>query len=430
VSMSEVGEYFNFWPTTVMTQLDTDRIDVGASDNKVAILQHAVPWNGKLLLMSAFAQFSLSSGTTGLSPRTARIHPVTAYEVNTVASPIGAGRMVYFAGKKGENTAIREYLVSPDDVDTKEAPDVTEHVPTYLHDNPVQLEAATNSPFLLVRSTDDPTAIHVYNYFWRGDQKVQSAWHQLFFAGSIHGMKFFDDELFIVVEYSDGLYLEKFSVAVAVADENLDYVTHLDRRIDETQLVSATYNAGTDQTTLTLPYDIGAGTDYAVVTRYDAGGRAEGQQLSLVSASGTSIVVNGDKSAWKLYIGKKYTSRYRFSRQYVNDPSQQAQVALTGAALVITLFNVAFEDTGFFTLRVTPDAGDVSDYEYTARVTGSGANLLGAPALESGNARFMIGYRNDGHDVEIRTNSFLPANFQSASWSGRYSEKAQRVGGS
>lgn len=429
VCMSEVGQNFNFWPTTVMTDLDSDPIDVGASDNKVETLQHAVPWNGKLLLMSQFAQFALSSGSSGLSPRTAKIHPVTAYEVNKTAQPVGAGRMVYFAGKKGENTAMREYLVSPDDVDTKEAPDITEHVPTFLPDNPVQLEAAVNSPFILVRSSSDPTRLFVYNYFWRGDQKVQSAWHKWEFPGTILGMKFFDDELYLVVKYSDGVYLEKLSVAPAAVDTGLAYVTHLDRRIDETQLVSATYDAGTDRTTLNLPYDIGAGTGYVVVTRYDAGGRAAGQQLTLVSASGTAIVVSGDKTTWKLYIGKKYTSRYRFSRQYVNDPGQQAQVALTDVALVITLFTLTFEDTGSFIFRVTPDYNDSSDYSFTGRVTGAGANVLGQVALATGSTRFMIGARNDAADVEIIADSFQPTNFQSASWSGRYAQKAQRVGG-
>jgi hypothetical protein len=430
VLMSETSAYFNFFATTVMTTLDSDPVDAGATDNAVTSLYFAHPVGQKVLLFSEFGQYTLSAGSaSGVTPRTAKIRPTTEYEVNIHARPIHAGRMVYFAGPKGESSAVREYFVSPDEVETKEAPDITEHVPTYIPANMVQLESAVNSPFILARTSDDLTKMFVYNYFWRGNDKVQSAWHTWTFSGEVLGMQFFDDELYLVVKYTDGIYLEKMSIAVGVVDTGLDYVCHLDRRIDDSACTSITYNASNDETTFNLPYDIDGGTDWVVVTRYDAGGGPDGQLLSIVSANSTSIVVSGDHRTTKVYIGKSYTSRYRFSRQFVKEDREGGEVAVTDANLIITFFELQFENTGSFTLRVTPEIGVSHDKEFTGRVVGLGSNVIGQVALATGSTRFLVGGRNTMTDVEILADSFMPAHFQSASWQGRFYLKSSRIGG-
>lgn len=430
VCMSEVGSYFNFWPTTVMTDVDSDRLDVAASDNQVVTLYHAEPHNEKVIFLSQFAQFELSSGTsTGLSARSAKIKPTTNYEVSTAVAPVAAGRMVYFVGPKGQNSAVREYFASPDAVDVKEAPDVAEHVPTYLPDSIVQLEASVNSPFIVALDSADRSILYVYNYFWRGDQKVQSSWHKWTFGGDILGMHFYDDQLYMVVKYSDGVYLEKMSISVGITDTGQTYVTLLDRRITEADCSSVSYDSGTDQTTFTLPYNIGAGTDYTVVTRYHSGGDPDGQELPPVSRTSTTLVVSGDKSSSYVFIGRRFTSLYRFSKQYVNETQQDGKVAITDGTLIITLFNLTFEDTGAFTFKVIPDYGDESEQAFTGRIIGANSNIIGTVALATGNKQFFVGARNDMAAVEITTDSFLPATFQTAAWAGRFHLKSGRIGG-
>ena len=51
IVFSEADEYFNFWRTTVLSLLDSAPIDVGVAHTKVAILQHAVPFQEKLLIL-------------------------------------------------------------------------------------------------------------------------------------------------------------------------------------------------------------------------------------------------------------------------------------------------------------------------------------------------------------------------------------------
>ena len=57
VVLSEAAGYFNFFPNTVLSVLDTAPIDVAVSNNQVAILKSAIPFQENLLLFSDLQQF-------------------------------------------------------------------------------------------------------------------------------------------------------------------------------------------------------------------------------------------------------------------------------------------------------------------------------------------------------------------------------------
>jgi len=96
VILSTVSEFFNFFPETVISVLDTEPIDVAASHTKVAILKHAVTMGEKLILFSEQTQFVLSSSADNLTPSTANVLVQTEFESNTAAQPVGSGSSIYF----------------------------------------------------------------------------------------------------------------------------------------------------------------------------------------------------------------------------------------------------------------------------------------------------------------------------------------------
>ena len=130
VIFSRSGEFFNFFPETVTTILDTDPVDVSVSHNKVATLKHATSYNTSLMLFADQAQFQLTAKDV-LTPKTAAINVTTEYNVNTKVTPVSAGTSLYFAVDKGESTSLKEYEVQPLTYNN-EAADVTAHCPRYI----------------------------------------------------------------------------------------------------------------------------------------------------------------------------------------------------------------------------------------------------------------------------------------------------------
>lgn len=165
VVMSEVGEFFNFFLTTVTTLVDSDVVDVAASHTKSSILHHAVAFSGGLLLFSDQSQFVLEHDTV-LSNATVSIKPVTEFEASMKATPVSSGKTVFFATDKGEWGGVREYITLPDNSDQNDASDITAHVPRYVRGNVSRLECSTNEDMLLVLSEEMRTSLWLYKYFW------------------------------------------------------------------------------------------------------------------------------------------------------------------------------------------------------------------------------------------------------------------------
>lgn len=202
IIMSEVGEFFNFFPTTVTDVLDSDPIDVAVDSNKAVHLRYAVPFNKELLVFGDKAQFILSS-TKALTPKDINVQQSTAFDINKDVAPIVLGPNVYFATDKQDSSIIREYFTVPDTV-SNDAANITAHCPYYLPPGLKKLTGSTKYDMIFgITGTDNK--IYVYNFYWQGEEKAQSAWHtwELEADETIFNVEVLDGQLLVMVKYAD-----------------------------------------------------------------------------------------------------------------------------------------------------------------------------------------------------------------------------------
>jgi hypothetical protein len=424
VIMSRSGEFFEFFPETVTSTLDTDPIDVASTHTKVSILQHAVSFDEELLIFSEQSQFMVTGGAT-LTASNISINVTTEFEADKKVKPVGSGSNVFFTFNKGNFSGVREFFVASD-TDTKKADDITANVPKFVPANVFKLATSTTENILIALSSDEDNALYVFQYYVAQNKRLQSAWHKWTYGSTtsdkILNIDFIENTLFIVNERSDGVYLETIDVSPALTDTGESYLTHLDRKINNTQITES-YNAGTNQTTLTLPYTIN--NTMKVVGKSGASNKA-GQEIATVSQSGTSIVVSGDITAQNFFIGEQYEFEFQFSQQFIQvADSVGSRISVKEGRLQIRNWSVSFNDTGFFTTEVTPVGRDTSNSTFTGTVLGSG--LTGTINLEDGDFDFAVQSENDKLTVKLKNNSHLPSNFINASWQGFYVTASQRI---
>ena len=426
VIMSRSSEFFEFFPETITQVLDTDPIDVASTHTKVSILRHSISFDEELLLFSDQTQFILSGGAT-LTSENISINVATEFEADKNIKPVGAGSNVYFGFNKGNFTGLRELFIASD-TDTKQADDITANVPKYIPANVFKLASATTENILVALSSDETNALYVYQYYVSQNRRLQSAWHKWTYGtdttDNILNVDFIENELFIINERSDGVYLEKIDISPALTDTGETYLTHLDRKLDNTEITES-YDAGTNQTTITLPYQIK--NTMKVVGRSGASNKA-GQAIATVSQTvgGTNIVVTGDITAQNYFVGEQYEFKFVFSQQFIQvADTQGSRISVKEGRLQIRNWNVSFNDTGFFTTEVKPVGRDISETTYTGTITGTG--LLGTVNLEDGDYTFAVQSENDKLTVTIKNDSHLPSNFINASWQGYYVTASQRV---
>jgi hypothetical protein len=274
----------------------------------------------------------------------------------------------------------------------------------------------------------------MYKYFYAGEDKLQSAWFKHTVGNSstiVLGGAFIQSVLYLAIQRTDGVYLEKANYAPGVVDTGVNFVTHYDRRITEAQCVSVVYDAGSNKTTWTLPYAVD-GT-MKIVTRETN----PGQTLVIENPTTTTLRASGDKTTTKVYIGQTYSRSYEFSKFYYREESKQGSSIVTAGRLQIRTCTLQYEDTGTFNVSVTQDHRDPSNYvqfrelsdvAFTGRVLGAGSNLLGAIALASGEFTFPVWAENTKVTITVSSDSFLPMHLLSAEWEGFYHARSRRIG--
>ena len=102
--------------------------------------------------------------------------------------------------------------------------------------------------------------VYLYKFFFQDDNKLQSAWSywEINAGGKIVGTSMLDSDLYLLVEHSDGVYLQKSALRPEAVDTGAEFEILLDRKTDETNCMVAVSNAtGLGVTsTITLPYPI------------------------------------------------------------------------------------------------------------------------------------------------------------------------------
>jgi hypothetical protein len=415
VIFSRAGDYFNFWRETCTQVLDSDPVDVSISHIKVSNLKHAIPFNKNLLLFSEQTQFMIQSSDT-LTPKTVAINQTTEFECSSRVKPVASGSNVYFAVEKSGYSAIREYYVMPYQ-NSFEADDVTAHVPKYIPGGVTKLVASTNDDFVVALSEQDRSSVYIYKYYWKGEEKLQSAWSKWTFPGSatILSMDVMATKLFMVINRSDGVYLEAIDLQVGLVETNVPMLVNLDRKFYAT----GTYNSGTNLTSWALPYQA---TDAQVISVASSDPN-KGAKLVTQNPSNTTVQAYGDYSGKLMAIGIPYTMKYRFSPQFARDDKG----AIGGASFKLRGMKLFYTKSGYFRVEVTPQARETYTYPFTGKTIGGSAMVIGSAQLDTG--IFKVPVVSDGETavIELINDTYLPSYFQSAELEAFMVNRARRV---
>ena len=265
VILSTVSEFFNFFPETVLSVIDSDPIDVAASHTKVAILKNAVSMGEKLILFSEQTQFVLSSSADNLTPKTANILVATEFESSDGATPVGAGSSIYYLTKKGNFSGVREYITQTG-IETKDAANITIHVPKLIPNDIFKIAVNTNEDVLVLLGSTNSNKLYVNKWLYGSkNEKILNSWFTFTFSTgrSIKNIEFIGTDLFLVTEdvveagVVTQINLEKLIFEPDFKEPHTDFEYRLDRKItDLSPGVSMSYNSSTNQTTITCPYQL------------------------------------------------------------------------------------------------------------------------------------------------------------------------------
>jgi hypothetical protein len=454
VVLSRVREFFEFFPETVTTVLDTDPIDVVASNNRVSVLRYAVPYQDELILFSSQIQFRFNAAETVLTPATAQITVLTQFDVDVNVRPQQAGGGIFFMQSNGQWSQMREFAVrGAGTALTADAADLTGYVSSYIPDDCFKLTIndAGNAAFLIssknvtgFSSTDYRKRIYTYKWFLRnqgsGAERVQNSWsYWEFGADQVLQIVCIREVLYCLMQYGTKVYLEAISV-LDRAEEAVfaPYPLLLDRLHGTTTATPAgvrmdkgVYDEQNDETTFTLKYE--ATNEVQVWSAYNMTLTNKAGPVYLGSTStGTTVTTRGDWSQEEVWAGEKYQFRYRFSRFKLMQDVGGGKAPRNVIRTQVRQAKLGYHETGFFQAKTYPEHRKEGLYTYDGTVVAVRGASIGRPAqMTDQTPRYYEGVfnipimgRGDRVLVELLNDTPHPCKFSTVEWIGMVTSRS------
>lgn len=420
VILSGAGDFGNFWRNTVLDVIDSDVVDVAVTSSQVSILEHAILFNDGALLIADQTQFSLSNGEDGVTPASMSILPVTHYTVNKAARPVTMGTEVYFCGNVSGQSTVYEYS-RLQDTEATTAADITAHVPGLIPGDVQELCAGPRALFAFMGDT----RAFCYQLYWNGNEKLMSAWRPWTFHGEVKAAETLDDQLYQVVAYDDGLFLEKIDLSDGAKPASQPNQVYLDRRVE----IVGTYDEAEDRTTFVLPYEVQEEDRPLVDVIYGNSASVPHQRVNteLIEWDSPTTLSVPHNVAGETCIGLRYSFHVELSQQF---PVDYQGRPLTSGRLQMRTLSVRYTNSGRFDVEVYPYGHAPRDdleadfpkrvATFVGRKLGTASAILGAPAYTTGS--FRVALAGDSRKVVIRltNDSHMASTFSSAEWEGLY----------
>jgi len=427
---SVTGEYYNFFANTVTAQADSDPIDAASSDNQVTNLEHAIIFNGSLVLFSDKAQF-FHPYDTSFTTKNLNMAAKTKFTNTLSCIPATAATSIFFPFSSGESTNIRE-LTQESLTGNVQASIISDHCRKYIKGTCKQIVADTTNNYLFIR-TDEANTIYVYQWYDKGNERKQQAIHKWVFNDPIHHIGVASGKLFMRTTH-DSLSLIVF---VDLSDPDT-YKLHFNLKLDNKYLMTPVSETLEGAWAMYYPsyFVLDSDEERKVVSLNDAD--AAGTEPTNYVFSSTVLYL--DKPS-----GSDITSQYIIGTPFKSEvtlttPSIKDQYNRVRSRHKLRLSDLKFnlQDSGFikFLVEYYSYGELVRNMESIRKFEQAwGANIIGTQvfALESPadiiDSLVKLPIRGDAEStiIKLESESFLPFKLVDASWSGQYNEKGRRT---
>jgi hypothetical protein len=266
VSMSQAGDYYNFYHKTATSQVISDPIDISCSSIRPAVLHAVMPIPQGLLLFSRSQQFLMEAENGAWTPATTTIRTLSNYECDPFLTPADLGSTVMFISKNQNWSRAFEIFTRGQ----RESPTVTEatkQVPEWMPNTITQsLGNAQNG--LWVGTNKDSNTAYLFRYYEEGEERKLAAWVRWTLFGNIIHTSIQNDVLYALVSNVKGYTMVAYPLVLSHTSGGLvnSLGNVVDPYIDSWQEVSTGVQLVNRLTKVYIPaiYDTTKKMDYVV----------------------------------------------------------------------------------------------------------------------------------------------------------------------
>ena len=435
VSMSQAGDYYNFYHKSATTLGIADPIDLSCASIKPAVVRSVSPITQGLLLFSDRQQFLMESENGPWTTSDVTIRTIANYECDRYLDPVDLGSTVLYVSRNQSWTRAFEIFTRGQ----RETPSVNEsskRVPEWI---PRTITHTTGSSQngLWVGSGNTSKTMYLFRFFEQGDERVLSSWVKWILPANVIHADIQNDILYVLCSDSTGYSILQHNLVLSpttgglinslgnTVDPHMDFWCEVTDAsiVNPTPPTAPTYDPVTKSTKVYLPtyFDITKTINFVVgLKKVGSPGTASGY-YGLVEVEndggGNYFTIFGNVADNYIYVGYEYNMEITLPRYYYS--MGEAGVDFTA---VTTTSRMAFYtglggDVYFSVLdRSRPswrsiDGARISDF-YTADTS---------PFRDSYVYKVPIYQRPDNYTMKVTSNTPFPVSLVAMQWEGQYS---------
>lgn len=409
--LSEAGELFNFFRTSVRTLLDTAPIDVATSVPKVTNLMTSVAFQESLLLFAERGQFVVK-GDPVLSNKTISIEAVTNYDVETTQEPLALGSYIYFPFVRGDFLGLQEYSLNAS-TDVYDSVDITNQVPAYLSKGDTLTITGSSSASLIAVSPGGRT-FYIYKYYFSGREKILSSWGKVTLPMDVVGMEFFNSSLYVLASKAGQTYITELKCEPmrTETDTTGGFTMHLDF-LKRHQFAEAVTDLPAGRS-IDIGFEAETADDVQV---YDK----NGDKVKVLGVAGSEALIDTDNE--DCFSGVAYDMEYTFSEPVFRTGKPPTASGLS--RLILRNGTLFFSEATDFRVEVSPLARDTRVFNYSPNII----NVTSTDSLiqKDGKLRFSVFTQATDSVIKIINDGPFSSNFQSCEFEANVHTRASRI---
>jgi len=410
LNFSEVAEYYNLWPTTVTTSVDSDPVDVQLTHNRISNIRHVIPFNEQLVLFTDVGQHILRAQSPEFTTKNLSSELVTAFQAKADVRPCLIGDRIIFVQDQGTYTTAQEFLAE-EQVDGYKVESITAHIDDYLPPDITRLFGSASHRTMFALSDYEASSIYVYRYFHAGKDKVMSSWSRITIdCDRVVFGDISDNRVYLVLEKASEYHLCYMDMDLTedAIGAGADWLVHLDYR----KTVAGTWDAGANAVVWnSIGYDTAGSLGYAVFLD-------NGETITLepnASHTGWMALTATRNDGRSAVVGIRYLSQFELSPVVHHKPGTNEPI--TTGRLQMRTMKLLFANTGRMTVYVNGSDGGNESY-----ITDHAA---GTP--QDGEIRVPILRNSKDYQVTASTFEPHPMSLVAAEWEAEYFARARSL---
>ena len=422
ISMSQAGDYYNFYSKSALTQVSADPIDLSVASIKPAVVHSVIPSPQGLLLFSANQQFVMEAENGTWTPSTVTIRTISNYESDKYVKPVDLGSTSMFISKNQSWTRAFEIGTRGQ----REAPIVSEATRAVPEWVPQTLSMAIGSAQngLWVGSSRTSPTIYLYRYYDEGNERKLSSWIRWTLPANVIHTAIQSDTLYIITTGTEGYTVLAHNLGLSPTTGGL--INSLGNAVDPSLdawfriTTTPTFANGITKVYLPTHFNTAKTLQYVVGTPISGANNYSGFSNTITVLSdggGNYFNIPGDVTGNYIFVGYEYQME-----------------------IVLPRYNYSAGDQGYDFTGVTRTArmkfytglGGTISFNITDNTRSTWTNIPSvrlADFYKADTSPFTTSYvynvpvyqRPDNYVMKVLSNNPFPVSLVAMQWEGQYS---------